>query len=104
MPCSLCSLHSHSPFTLICECSEQSECGAIGGKNNMTPKFVVYECENCGELFYRPVDTVIEDDGANCHVTVGLYPDADGDTEEFPMCACLGGEVKKVTDFIPTVG
>lgn len=67
----------------------------------MTPKYVVYECENCGGLFYRPVDTVLTDDGADCHVIVGLYQDADGDTEEFPMCECLGGEPKHIDDLIP---
>lgn len=102
MPCSLCSLHSHSPFTLICERSEQSECGAIGGKNNMTPKYVVYECENCGELFYRDVEEVITDDGADCHVKVILLPENEtGELEEFPMCECLRGIRKKVSDFIP---
>jgi len=67
----------------------------------MTPKFVVYECEECGNLFYRPVDHVITDDGAECHVFVGLYQDPDGDTEEFPMCECLGGEPKRLSDLIP---
>ena len=67
----------------------------------MTPKFVVYECEECGNLFYRPVDQVITDDGAECHVFVELYQDPDGDTEEFPMCECLGGTPAHVSDFIP---
>ena len=30
----------------------------------MKPKFVVYECENCGKLFYRDVVETITDDVA----------------------------------------
>lgn len=58
----------------------------------MTPKYVVYECEeDCGKLFYREVESVITDDGAECHVNVKLVEDANGEIEEFPMCSCLGG-------------
>ena len=65
----------------------------------MKPKYVIYECENCGELFYRDVEEVITDDGADCHVHVILYPEANTDeheVEEFPMCKCLGGVDKTI--------
>lgn len=58
----------------------------------MTPKYVVYECENCGKLFYRGVAEVLTDDGAECHVNVEVLNDAEGNAEEFPMCGCLGGD------------
>ena len=58
----------------------------------MTPKYVVYECENCGRLFYREVAKVLADDGADCHVNVEILNDAEGNAEEFPMCGCLGGD------------
>ena len=58
----------------------------------MTPKYVVYECENCGRLFYREVASVVTDDGADCHVQVEILNDAEGNAEEFPMCECLGGD------------
>lgn len=58
----------------------------------MTPKYVVYECENCGKLFYRGVAEVLTDDGAECHVHVEVLNDAEGNAEEFPMCGCLGGD------------
>lgn len=58
----------------------------------MKPKYVVYECENCGKLFYRDVVETIVDDGAECHVMVQLVPEHEStDIEEFPMCNCLGG-------------
>lgn len=60
----------------------------------MTPKYVIYECENCGKLFYREVAEVLTDDGANCDVNVKLIAEKDStDIEEFPMCECLGGDV-----------
>jgi hypothetical protein len=58
----------------------------------MKPSYVVYECENCGGLFYRNVVETIVDDGADCHVQVEVLTDAEGNAEEFPMCACLGGD------------
>ena len=60
----------------------------------MTPKYVVYECEeDCGKLFYREVESVITDDGAECHVMVKLIAEKDStDIEEFPMCECVGGD------------
>lgn len=58
----------------------------------MTPKYVVYECENCGRLFYRGVVETLVDDGADCHVHVEVLNDAEGNAEEFPMCGCLGGD------------
>lgn len=59
----------------------------------MEPKYVVYECENCGNLFYREVANVIEDDCEHCNVNVRLVKEVGSeDIEEFPMCECLGGE------------
>lgn len=58
----------------------------------MKPSYVVYECENCGGLFYRNVVETIVDDGADCHIQVEVLTDAEGNAEEFPMCACLGGD------------
>ena len=58
----------------------------------MTPKYVVYECENCGRLFYRGVVDVLLDEGIDCHVHVEALMDAEGEVEEFPMCGCLGGD------------
>ena len=60
----------------------------------MTPKYVVYLCEECGKLFYREVATTLKDDGAECHVLVDLLPqtNAEEGMEEFPMCNCLGGD------------
>ena len=58
----------------------------------MKPSYVVYECENCGGLFYRDVVETIVDDGADCHVKVQVLKDAEGADEEFPMCPCLGGD------------
>lgn len=63
----------------------------------MTPKYIVYECENCGKLFYREVANVLIDDAEHCDVEVKLIDD-----EEFPMCGCLGGVTKNVDDFIPS--
>ena len=58
----------------------------------MTPKFVVYECEECGRLFYREVAEVLTDDVDHCEVKVALLKERNSeDTEEFPMCVCLGG-------------
>lgn len=65
----------------------------------MEPKYVVYECDNCGKLFYRPVAEVLTDDVDDCHVHVTLLNDADGELEEFPMCACIGGDEKFILDF-----
>ena len=58
----------------------------------MTPKYVVYECENCGKLFYRGVAEVLADEAEHCAVNVELLNDAEGNVEEFPMCGCLGGD------------
>ena len=44
----------------------------------MKPSYVVYECENCGGLFYRDVVETIVDDGADCHVKVQVLKDAEG--------------------------
>lgn len=67
----------------------------------MKPKYIVYECENCGALFYRDVLNVLEDDGAHCDVEVALAQDpADGLVEEFPMCECLGGAPAPVTNLV----
>lgn len=59
----------------------------------MEPKYVVYECENCGKLFYREVEEVLLDDAEHCDVKVRLIAEANSeDIEEFPMCACIGGD------------
>lgn len=58
----------------------------------MEPKYVVYECAECGKLFYREVAEVLVDDGADCQVRVVVLKDAEGADEEFPMCGCLGGD------------
>jgi len=58
----------------------------------MTPKYVVYECEECGNLFYREVAETLIDDAEHCEVKVVLVPEVEGDTEEFPMCECVGGD------------
>ena len=58
----------------------------------MTPKYVVYECENCNKLFYRGVVETLTDDAEHCDVHVEVLADAEGDAEEFPMCGCLGGD------------
>ena len=68
----------------------------------MKPKYVVYECEECGKLFYREVANVITDDAEHCDVEVKLIEDANGELEEFPMCDCLGGVAKNVDDLIPS--
>ena len=57
----------------------------------MKPSYVVYECENCGKLFYREVEEVLVDDAEHCEINVALLNDANGELEEFPMCECLGG-------------
>lgn len=58
----------------------------------MEPKLVVYECEECGNLFYRDVVEVLVDDAEHCEVKVALVPENEtGEIEEFPMCKCLGG-------------
>jgi len=67
----------------------------------MTPKYVVYECEECGRLFYREVAEVLIDDAEHCEVNVKLLEDANGELEEFPMCDCLGGITKDVVDLYP---
>lgn len=65
----------------------------------MKPKYVVYECENCGKLFYREVEEVLTDDGAHCEVNVSLITEgASNDIEEFPMCECLGGDSDYVAE------
>lgn len=58
----------------------------------MKPVSVIYECENCGKLFYRNVKEVLRDDVDDCHVIVELANDSEGNVEEFPMCPCLGGD------------
>lgn len=60
----------------------------------MKPKYVIYECEeDCKGLFYREVEEVLTDDGADCHVKVKLVAEKDSnDIEEFPMCECVGGD------------
>ena len=59
----------------------------------MTPKYVVYECEECGRLFYREVAEVLIDDAEHCEVNVRLITEGtSNDKEEFPMCECLGGD------------
>lgn len=59
----------------------------------MKPKYVIYECENCGKLFYREIAEVLTDDGAHCDVNVKLIAEKGStDIEEFPMCECLGGD------------
>ena len=63
----------------------------------MKPKYGVYECVNCGKLFYRDVVETIVDDGAECHVMVQLIAEAEStDLEEFPMCNCVGGDAAYV--------
>jgi hypothetical protein len=57
----------------------------------MKPTKVYYQCEECGAEFYRNVKEVLIDDAEDCHVIVDLLVNAEGDIEEFPMCACLGG-------------
>lgn len=65
----------------------------------MKPKYVVYECENCGKLFYREVAEVLTDDGAECHVMVQLVAEHESaDIEEFPMCNCIGGDAAYVIE------
>lgn len=59
----------------------------------MKPKYVVYECEECGNLFYREVAEVLIDDAEHCEVKVALISEKDtNDIEEFPMCECVGGD------------
>lgn len=61
----------------------------------MTPKYVVYQCEECGNMFYREVEEVLVDDCAECHVNVKLVPENEtGAIEEFPMCGCLNGSAE----------
>lgn len=64
----------------------------------MEPKYVVYQCENCGGLFYREVKEVLIDDVDDCHVKVELLNDNEGNLEEFPMCPCLGGDAEHVME------
>lgn len=65
----------------------------------MTPKYVVYECEECGKLFYREVAEVLTDDAEHCDVKVSLLAEGNGtDIEEFPMCGCIGGDEQYVID------
>ena len=58
----------------------------------MEPKYVVYECAECGGKFFREVADVVVYDADDCHVHVTLINDAEGNLEEFPMCGCLGGD------------
>lgn len=59
----------------------------------MEPKYVVYQCEECGKLFYREVAEVLLDDAEHCDVKVALVAEKEtNDIEEFPMCECLGGD------------
>ena len=69
----------------------------------MTPKYVVYECEECGKLFYREVANVITDDAEHCDVEVKLIEDANGELEEFPMCECLGGDGGYVVETVKQI-
>ena len=64
----------------------------------MEPKYVIYECENCGKLFYREVEEVLIDDAEHCEVKVRLLNDAESTTEEFPMCGCIGGDTNYVIE------
>ncbi len=68
----------------------------------MTPKYVVYECEECGKLFCREVANVITDDAEHCDVEVRLINDANGELEEFPMCDCIGGTFVSIDDIDPS--
>lgn len=63
----------------------------------MEPKYVVYQCDNCGKLFYREVAEVLTDDAEHCEVNVELM-EFEGSVEEFPMCGCLGGDESKVIE------
>ena len=67
----------------------------------MKPKFVLYECEECGKLFYREVKEILTDDVDHCEVLVTLVNDANGELEEFPMCGCLGGDPAYVVGEAP---
>lgn len=59
----------------------------------LKPKYVVYECENCGKLFYREVKEVLEDDTDLVSVKLNLISEGvSNDIEEFPMCECVGGD------------
>ena len=61
----------------------------------MKPRFVIYNCEECGKDFYREVEEVLIDDADHCEVRVKLVPEnGSQDIEEFPMCPCLGGDPK----------
>lgn len=61
----------------------------------MEPKYVVYQCDNCGKLFYREVAEVLTDDAEHCEVNVELR-EYEGGVEEFPMCGCIGGDAQYV--------
>ena len=68
----------------------------------MEPKYVIYECENCGRMFYREVADVVSDDVDDCHVHVTLVPEAEtGEIEEFPMCGCIGGKLENMVNIFP---
>lgn len=59
----------------------------------LKPKYVVYECENCGKLFYREVKEVLEDDTDLVSVKINLISEKEtNEIEEFPMCECVGGD------------
>ena len=56
----------------------------------MKPSYVVYECENCGKLFYREVE-VLTDDVAHCEINVKLIAEKEtNDIEEFPNVRMRG--------------
>jgi hypothetical protein len=70
----------------------------------MEPKYVVYQCEECGNLFYREVAEVFTDDADHCDVRVALVAEKEtNEIEEFPMCGCLGGDGGYVIGNINTI-
>ena len=60
----------------------------------MELKYIVWECENCGKKFYREVVETITDDADLVSAKVAVLKDSEGQDEEFPMCACLGGNAE----------
>lgn len=70
----------------------------------MEPKYVVYQCEECGKLFYREVAEVLLDDAEHCDVKVALVAEKEtNDIEEFPMCECLGGDGGYILGSVKTI-
>ena len=59
-------------------------------KKIMEPKYVVYECENCGKLFYREVEEVLTDDAAHCEVNVKLIAEKETNTINY-LNSCGAG-------------